>query len=84
MTRLIALIILIIPGIIASYGVKLMRDALFHEFSHPFSVLWLQFFIGLALFVAGVLFIGGFIYRRDKKRKKVTKRLGRNRKTNYS
>ncbi|WAA11410.1 DUF2627 domain-containing protein [Fervidibacillus halotolerans] len=84
MTRLIALIILVIPGIVSAYGVKLMRDAIFSELSNPFSSIWIQFLFGFLIFLAGVFFIGGFIYRRDKKRKKVTKRLGRKRCTDYN
>ncbi|MCU9613820.1 DUF2627 domain-containing protein [Caldibacillus lycopersici] len=75
MTRLLALIIVLIPGILAVIGVKLMRDSAFSIENWPFTNVWLQFAFGLFLFIMGLAFIGGFIYRRDKKRKKVTKRF---------
>lgn len=66
--RLIALAILVIPGILATYGIKLMRDAFFGELTAIFFHIYIQFFIGLFLFVGGILFIGGFILHRDRKR----------------
>jgi len=75
MARILALIVLLIPGIFAAYGIKLMRDTLFFKLLSPFPSLWLQFLIGLLLFIAGLGFIGGFIFHRDKKRNKVQKRL---------
>lgn len=42
MSRLVALLILVLPGAVAALGIKLMRDALFgHAFS-PFPSLFLQ------------------------------------------
>jgi len=82
MARLLALIIVVIPGVIAVYGVRLMRDTVFSVLNWPFSILWLQFLSGLIMFLAGLAFIGGFIFYRDKKRKKVTKRLGRRKSIN--
>ena len=75
MIRLIALIIMVIPGVFAAYGVKLMRDMVFGIMQPPFTLLWLQFLIGLLLFIAGVGFIAGFILRRDSKRNKVQARF---------
>ncbi|MRG86522.1 DUF2627 domain-containing protein [Salinibacillus xinjiangensis] len=68
MGRLIALLILIIPGIVAAIGIKLMRDALFNEVSAIFNHLVLQFICGLIFFIVGLTFIGGFILHRDRKR----------------
>lgn len=73
MNRIIALLILIIPGIIAGYGVKLMRDMVFGIGPIPYP--WLQFLIGFILFIAGVGFIAGFILHRDRKKNKVQTRF---------
>lgn len=75
MTRIIALIIMVIPGIFAAYGIKLMRDMVFGILHAPFPFLWLQFVIGLLLFVLGLTFIGGFILHRDRKKNKVQARF---------
>lgn len=68
MTRLIALLILVIPGALATFGVKLMRDSLFDIFYPIFLFIWLQFIAGLLFFILGLAFIGGFIFYRDRKR----------------
>lgn len=71
MVRIIAVIIIFIPGIIGAFGIKLMRDALFAD---VYSILInevVQFIVGLIMFIAGLAFIGGFIYHRDKKRQLV-------------
>ncbi|RIU96086.1 DUF2627 domain-containing protein [Oceanobacillus picturae] len=70
MSRSLALIVLFIPGIIAAFGIKLMRDALFSEFYPIFLHTGIQFVIGLLFFIAGLGFIGGFIVYRDRKRQK--------------
>ncbi len=75
MNRIIALVILLIPGIIAAIGVKLMRDMVFNILHNPFPFLWLQFLIGLLMFLAGLWFIAGFILHRDRKRNKVQPRF---------
>lgn len=67
MSRIIAIIVLFIPGIIAAIGIKLMRDAMFEEFNEIFFHAGIQFSVGLLLFAAGVLFLGGFIVYRDRK-----------------
>ncbi|MEN1970145.1 DUF2627 family protein [Lentibacillus sp. N15] len=66
--RIIAVLLLIIPGVVAAYGIKLMRDALFNELTNVFLHVGLQFFIGVIFFVIGIGFIGGFIVHRDRKR----------------
>ena len=74
MVRIIAVLILFIPGIIGAYGIKLTRDALFSE---VYSILFhevIQFCIGLIMFIGGLAFIGGFIYHRDNKKQLVKKR----------
>ena len=75
MQRYIALLILVIPGILAGYGIKLMRDIFFKILHAPFPSLTIQFISGLILFIAGVGFIGGFIFHRDRKRNKVQARF---------
>ncbi|WP_181350046.1 DUF2627 family protein [Thalassobacillus sp. CUG 92003] len=66
--RLIALLILVIPGIIAVLGIKLIRDALFGELHDIYFHLIIQGVIGLIFLVGGIGFIGGFILHRDRKR----------------
>ncbi|WP_249871949.1 DUF2627 domain-containing protein [Oceanobacillus saliphilus] len=68
MVRLIALLMLFIPGVIAAFGIKLMRDTLFNDFYPIFFYASIQFVIGLLLFIGGILFLGGFIIYRDKKK----------------
>ena len=70
MIRNFAIIILLIPGIFAAIGIKLMRDTLFDDFYGIFFYSWIQFVVGLILFVGGVLFLGGFIVFRDRKNKR--------------
>lgn len=71
MIRLIAVLILFIPGIVGAYGIKLMRDALFSEVYTFLFNETLQFIIGLIMFLGGFSFIAGFIFHRDKKRQKL-------------
>lgn len=66
--RIIAVIILFIPGVIGAYGIKLMRDALFGDITSFLLNPSLQFIVGFALFGAGLAFIGGFIVHRDRKK----------------
>ncbi|MBM7569720.1 DUF2627 family protein [Aquibacillus albus] len=66
--RIIALLLLVLPGILATLGIKLMRDAAFAEFYPYFFHLSIQFIVGLLLFLGGLGFIGGFILHRDRKR----------------
>ena len=77
MIRIIAVLILLIPGIFSAFGIKLMRDALFSE---VFPILFnagIQFIVGFILFVAGVAFIGGFVVHRDRKKNLVTRQKRR-------
>jgi len=79
--RLIAVLLLVIPGIMACIGFLKMKDALFHYFSEfgndaivP-DFQWLTFLLGLILFAIGVSFIGGWIFFRDRKRNYVASRF---------
>ncbi|WP_100331512.1 DUF2627 domain-containing protein [Bacillus xiapuensis] len=75
MVRILALLVLVIPGILAGLGIKLMRDMLFGILQPPFPFLWLQFMTGMFLFIGGLGFIGGFIFRRDRKNNRVQDRF---------
>lgn len=78
MTRLIALLILVIPGAIAAIGVKLMRDTIFNYINSPFTALWQQLLTGFLGFLLGVTFIGGWVFYRDRKRNYVANRFRNN------
>lgn len=69
MIRIIAALLLFIPGVISAFGIKLMRDALFNEFYAFFLKTSIQFISGFILFVGGLAFIGGFIVHRDRKKR---------------
>jgi len=74
--RLVALLILVIPGFLSVWGWKIMRDAFVLSAIDPqtgFS--WITFLIGLLLFIFGLAFVGGFIFYRDQKRKRVQPRF---------
>ena len=75
MARIIALILLLIPGVLAGYGIKLMRDMLFGKLLSPFPYLWLQFISGLIFFILGLGFVAGFVLHRDRKRNTVQDRF---------
>ncbi|ELK45082.1 DUF2627 family protein [Halobacillus sp. ACCC02827] len=66
--RLLALLVLVTPGILAVYGIKLIRDALFGEFHEIYFHIAVQGLTGLLFFLGGLLWIGGFILYRDRKR----------------
>lgn len=70
MVRIIAIIMLFTPGVIAAIGIKLMRDTLFDDFYPIFFNGGIQFVFGLLMFIGGVAFLGGFIVYRDRKREK--------------
>lgn len=68
-SRFIAILMLVIPGIAAMTGFLKIKDALFDYMSkHGDDSLakvtfdWLQFGFGLLLFAAGVGFLGGWIF----------------------
>ncbi len=69
--RIVALILLVIPGILATYGIKLVRDAAFFGMLNPiFFNLIIQLIVGILFIIIGLGFIGGFILHRDRKRNK--------------
>ncbi|MGG1248127.1 DUF2627 domain-containing protein [Bacillus spizizenii] len=75
MSRLLALLILVIPGAISALGIKLMRDMLFGHTIKPFGALWLQGLSGFIFFVFGLYVLAGFILFRDRKRNQVSPRF---------
>lgn len=70
MQRYIALLILVVPGLLAGYGIKLMRDIFFSILNDPFPSLLIQFLSGLIFLVLGIGFIAGFVRYRDRKNNK--------------
>ncbi|WP_010650804.1 DUF2627 family protein [Oceanobacillus massiliensis] len=72
MYRIIALLMLFIPGAIAAFGIKLMRDTVFDDYYPIFMYSSIQFIFGLLLFIGGLLFVGGFIVHRDRKKHRST------------
>jgi hypothetical protein len=75
MARLAAFIVLLIPGVFAAGGIKLMRDSLYGIIFFPFPASWVQFLIGLIMFSAGLAFFAGFLLRRDRKNGRVQERF---------
>lgn len=81
--RLIAILLLVVPGIMATYGFLAMKDAFFAQFGSVENdphVQWGKLLLGLLLFIAGVTFIGGWIFFRDRKRNYVAPRFKEKRK----
>lgn len=74
MVRIIAVSLLVIPGIISAIGIKLMRDTLFDDFYPIFLHVGIQFGLGLILFIVGIAFIAGFIVHRDRKKNLVKRK----------
>lgn len=66
--RLLAVLIIVIPGFGATYGWILMKNTLFASFQPNVPFQWLPFLLGFVLFVIGVAFIAGWIFFRDRKR----------------
>lgn len=86
-SRFIAILILVIPGLMAMKGFLLMKDAVFAYYSlhgdasviHPSFELG-YFLLGLVLFLIGMSFLGGWILYRDRKRNYVGPRFKEKRK----
>lgn len=75
MARLAAFIVLLIPGVFAAGGIKLMRDSLYGVIFNPFFNSSIQFIVGLLMFAAGIGFFAGFLLRRDQKNGRVQQRF---------
>jgi hypothetical protein len=79
--RFIAVVMLVIPGFIATYGFLAAKDALFAGFDPQIGhVMWGKLTVGVVLFFVGVSFIGGWIFFRDRKRNYVAPRFKAKRK----
>lgn len=70
MKKLLALLILVIPGILAGVGIKYMRDSMFGIVNDPFTLTVVQFIIGLVMAILGIWFIGGYLLHREQKNKR--------------
>lgn len=80
--RLVAALLIAVPGLIATYGFLAMKDSIFAIFDPDLSqrgFLLGKFLLGLLLFSLGVGFIGGWIFYRDRKRNYVAPRFKANR-----
>ncbi len=76
--RLIAILLLVVPGLMATYGFVTMKDAWFNQFgaaNNDPHIQWGKLALGLALFAAGVAFIGGWTFYRDRRRNYVAPRF---------
>lgn len=81
--RFIAALLLVIPGIAATYGFLMMKDSFFAQFGDAASnphIHWGKMILGFFLFVLGVAFIGGWTFFRDRKRNYVAPRFKAKRK----
>lgn len=86
--RLLAVILLVIPGLAATYGFLEIKNAIFDyiaahgdeavEANPVFA--WGKLIKGVILFGCGVGFIGGWIFYRDRKRNYVAPRFRQKRK----
>lgn len=85
LSRFLAVLLLVIPGIGAAYGFLQIKNTLFDYFAafgpdDPVPVFnWLRFIFGLILFLGGVGFIAGWIFFRDRKRNYVAPRFRKKR-----
>lgn len=70
--RILAIVIMCIPGAGAVYSWKWMRD-LIHNYLAGQSFAWLPFLGCLVLFLVSIAFLGGFIFYHDKKRNRIKK-----------
>jgi hypothetical protein len=82
MQRLIAILLLVIPGLGAAYGFLLMKDAIYEYFAQMGGddtitpdFAWGMFIGGAVLFLIGIAFIGGWTFYRDRKRNYLSSRF---------
>jgi hypothetical protein len=73
-SRIIAILLLVIPGLAAAYGFIELKQVIFQyvadkgELGSAATFQWLRLIKGIVLFLAGVGFIGGWTFYRDRKR----------------
>lgn len=77
--RVLAIVILCIPGGACVYGWTLLRDVLFNYMAGE-GFHWGWFALGLFLFLGGLAFVAGFLFYRDAKRNYVQPMLLRKKK----
>lgn len=84
--RLLAVILLVIPGAIATWGFKTIREVLFDYTAAvggeeaTAGLDWLMLILGVLAFVGGIAFIAGWVLYRDRKRNYVAPRFKAKRK----
>jgi len=78
-SRFIAIMLLVIPGFTATYGFLAMKNAFFAQFETDGAMQWGKFVLGFILFLAGVAFIAGWVFYRDRKRNYVAPRFKKKR-----
>lgn len=71
--RMIAVLLLVIPGGLGIWGWTILRDVFFQAFAGQ-GFAWLSFLGGMTLLVTSLAFLGGFIYHHDQKRKRIRKK----------
>ena len=73
-SRIIAILLLVIPGLAAAYGFIELKQVIFQyvadkgQFGSDATFHWWRLIKGITLFAAGVGFIGGWTFYRDRKR----------------
>ena len=75
LARMLAFLVLLIPGLMAAGGIKLIRDTVFGKLIGPIPFLGLQFILGIVMLVIGLGFFAGFLLHRDRKNGKVQPRF---------
>ena len=79
--RFIAIILLVVPGLLACFGFLNMKNAIFDyialhgEENTVVQLDWGLLILGLIMFLAGVFFIAGWVLFRDRKRNYVAPRF---------
>ncbi|MVP00130.1 DUF2627 domain-containing protein [Paenibacillus lutrae] len=73
--RFVAILLLVIPGLMATYGFLAMKDAFFYQFEPDGYLPWGKMVFGFILFGLGIAFIGGWTFFRDRKRNYVAPRF---------
>lgn len=72
--RIVAIVIVCMPGLLAIYGITLLRDLIF-EYIAGAAFQWLPFLGGLFCTSIGLYLIGSFLFYREKKNYKVQDKL---------
>jgi hypothetical protein len=77
--RIIAMFILLIPALISMLGWNMMKGSIYSYLGQA-GFPWMKFIFGLIMFLAGLGFIGGFIFHRDGKKRLLQPRFMKRRK----